>query len=154
MDRRWLELGVGFFLLIGLACLAYLSLKLGDVSLWGDSNYPVQARFSNVAGLKVNAQVSMAGVNIGKVTGIRLQDGQAWVTLSINADVRLEEDTVAAIKTMGIIGDKYVTVTPGASDLFIKPGGIIRDTEPPLDIESLLGRFVFGSMEKAEPKSE
>ncbi|ABK16174.1 outer membrane lipid asymmetry maintenance protein MlaD [Syntrophobacter fumaroxidans] len=152
MERRGLEFGVGLFLLIGLACLGYLSFKLGHLNLWGGSDYPVTAKFSTVAGLKDKAKVFMAGVAIGEVQSIGLKDGEAVVTLSINKDVKLEDDVIASIKTSGLIGDKYVSVTAGASDQYIKPGGAIRDTQPPLDIENLLGRFVFGSVE--QPKGQ
>ena len=148
MERKSIELGVGVFLLIGLACLAYISLKLGDISLWSGSSYDVHARFSSVAGLKEKSTVTMAGVQIGQVRRIGLQEGQAFITLSINKDVKLEEDSIASIKTMGLIGDKYVSISPGGSDVYIKPGGALRDTQPPMDIENLLGRFVFGTMDK------
>jgi phospholipid/cholesterol/gamma-HCH transport system substrate-binding protein len=150
MERKGLELGVGFFLLIGLLCLGYLSFKLGDIHLWGSSDYDVYARFSNVAGLKDKAAVTMAGVDIGQVKKIQLQDGQALLTCSIQKDVRLEEDVIASIKTSGIIGDKYVAISPGASEKFIKPGGTIRDTQPPLDLENLVSKFVFGNVEKSK----
>ncbi len=150
MERRRLELGVGLFLVIGLSCLGYLSFKLGDIHPWGSSDYEVHARFSNVAGLKDKAAVTMAGVTIGQVKNIRLDDGQALLTMGIHKDVRLEEDVIASIKTMGIIGDKYVYVSPGASEEYIKPGGMIRDTQPPLDLENLVSKFVFGNVEKSK----
>jgi len=146
MEKRRLEFSVGIFMIIGLLCLAYLALTLGHLG-WGAARYDVKAVFPTVSGLKNKAAVSMAGVNIGEVRKIQLSDGRAKVTLSINKDVRLEEDSIAGIKTMGIIGDKYVSITPGASDEYIKPGGTIRDTQPPLDIEGLISKFVFGSME-------
>lgn len=149
MDRRGLELGVGVFLVVGVLCLAYLSFKLGDVHLWGDTGYEVTATFSNVAGLKDKAPVTMAGVMIGEVKDIQLKDGQALVTLRIRNGIQLEEDVIAGIKTLGIIGDKYVSISPGSSEEFIRPGGRIRDTQPPLDLESLVGRFVFGNVEKS-----
>ena len=152
MDRRGLELGVGLFLVIGLLSLGYLSLKLGNVHLWRSSDYEVFARFSNVAGLKDKGEVTMAGVTVGRVQNIQLNDGQALLTLSIHKDVRLEEDVIASIKTMGIIGDKYVSISPGASEEYIKPGGAIKDTQPPLDLENLVSKFVFGSVDKAKPE--
>jgi phospholipid/cholesterol/gamma-HCH transport system substrate-binding protein len=152
MERRRLEFGVGIFMIIGLLCMAYLALTLGHLG-WGGSRYDVEALFSTVSGLKNKAAVTMAGVNIGEVRKIQLEDGRAKVTLSINNDVRLEDDSIAGIKTMGIIGDKYVAITPGASEKYIKPGGTIHETQPPLDIEGLISRFVFGSMEsKSNPK--
>jgi phospholipid/cholesterol/gamma-HCH transport system substrate-binding protein len=150
MERRGLELGVGLFLLVGLSCLAYLSFTLGDIHLWGSSDYEIRARFSNVGGLKDKAEVTMAGVTIGQVKGIQLSDGQALLTLSIHKQVQLEEDVIASIKTMGIIGDKYVSISPGASEDYIKPGGMIKDTQPPLDLESLVSKFVFGNVDKAK----
>lgn len=150
MERKGLELGVGIFLLVGFLCLGYLSFKLGDVHLWGSSDYEVHAKFANIAGLKEKAAVTMAGVTIGHVKGIQLQDGQALLTLNIHKGVRLEEDVIASIKTMGIIGDKYVSVSPGASEEYIKPGGMIKDTQPPLDLENLVSKFVFGNVEKSQ----
>ncbi len=115
------------------------------------SDYEVLARFSNTGGLKDKAEVTMAGVTIGQVRDIQLKDGQALLTLSINKNVHLEEDVIASIKTMGIIGDKYVSISPGASDEYIKPGGMIKDTQPPLDLENLVSKFVFGSADKSKP---
>jgi phospholipid/cholesterol/gamma-HCH transport system substrate-binding protein len=154
MDRKGLELGVGLFLLVGLLCLGYLSFKLGDIHPWGSSNYEVFARFSNVAGLKEKATITMAGVTIGHVKNVELQDGQALLTLSIHKNLRLEDDVIASIKTMGIIGDKYLSISPGASEEHIKPGGTIRDTQPPLDLENLLSKFVFGGVEKPQQPNQ
>ena len=146
MERKGLELGVGIFLLIGLACMAYLSLKLGKVQLFGSSDYKLLATFSTTGGLKEQAPVSEAGVNIGRVGHIKLKNGQAQVTLWIHKDVKVEDDAVASIKTTGIIGDKYVSITPGASETYLKPDGTLHDTQPPLDLENLLGKFVFGNV--------
>lgn len=151
MDKKWLEFSVGIFILVGLACLAYLSISLGHLRL-GSTNYEISATFSTVSGLKSKAPVTMAGVNIGEVLAIDLKDGQAKVIFGINKDVKLEEDSVASIKTSGIIGDKYVSIAPGASDNYIKPGGVLRETRPPLDIEALISKFVFGSIESKEGK--
>ncbi len=150
MERKGLELGVGLFLLVGFLCLGYLSFKLGDVKLWRTSDYDVLATFSNVAGLKNKAMVTMAGVTIGQVKDIQLNDGRALLTLNIHKGVLIEEDAIASIKTMGIIGDKYVSISPGASDEYLKAGGTIRDTQPPLDLENLVSRFVFGNAEKPQ----
>ncbi|MCU0573199.1 MAG: outer membrane lipid asymmetry maintenance protein MlaD [Syntrophobacteraceae bacterium] len=154
MERKGIELGVGLFLLVGLLCMAYLSFRLGNVEWLGTSRYRIQAQFSNVGGLTENADVSMAGVKIGKVESIGLQDGLALVTLGIDKNVRIEEDAIAGIKTKGIIGDKYISISPGGSDEYIKPNGRIQDTQPPLDIEALLSKFVFGSIEGNKGKQE
>ncbi len=149
MERKGVtEFLVGIFLLIGMISLAYLSLSLGEVTLLGKSKYyQVSAVFSSVAGLKKDAIVSMAGVEIGRVVGISLtKDKEALVKMRIVRDVKLEEDSIASIKTMGIIGDKYVMISPGASDEIIPPGGRIRETEPPLDLEELIGKYIFGKV--------
>jgi phospholipid/cholesterol/gamma-HCH transport system substrate-binding protein len=146
MESKKLELSVGIFLLIGIFCLAYLSFKLGQVRIWGGSEYLVYANFSNVGGLKPKAAVTMAGVPIGYVQRIQLKNGVALVTLSIHKDVKLEDDVIASIKTTGIIGDKYLTITPGASEQYIQADGRITDTQPPIDIEELIGKFVFGKV--------
>ncbi len=144
-ERKGLEFGVGLFIIIGLACLAYLSFTLGNLGL-GKHSYVIKAVFPTVAGLKTRAEVTMAGVSIGEVKDIRLKDDRAEVVMSINKNVKLEDDSIASIKSMGIIGDKYVSITPGASDTYLKNDGVIRETQPPLDIESLIARFIFGSI--------
>ena len=149
-DRKRLEFSVGIFLIIGVASLAYLALTLGNFGFGRDS-YEVSAIFSTVSGLKPKSQVMMAGVVIGEVQRIQLVDAHAQITMAISKNVKLEEDSIASIKTMGIIGDKYVTITPDASDAYIQNGGTIRETQPPLDIESLISKFVFGNMETKKP---
>jgi len=152
MERKGLELSVGLFLLVGLACLAYLSFNLGKVELLGSSYYDVYANFSTIGTLRIRAPVTMAGVEIGKVKDVQLVNDEAHVTLEIHKEVSLSEDVIASVKTSGIIGEKYVSISPGASEEFIEPGGTIRDTQPPLDVENLLGKFVFGDMEKSGDK--
>jgi phospholipid/cholesterol/gamma-HCH transport system substrate-binding protein len=149
-ERKRLEFSVGMFLIIGVVCLGYLSVSLGNFS-FGRDRYEVSASFSTVSGLKAKSQVMMAGVVIGEVQTIQLSDAHAKITMAINKNVKLEEDSIASIKTMGIIGDKYVTITPGASDTYIQNGGAIRETQPPLDIETLISKFVFGTMETKKP---
>lgn len=151
MERKRLEFSVGIFLIVGMLCMGYLALKLGHLG-FSSTQYEVKAVFPTVAGLKAKAPVTMAGVNIGEVKDIRLKNGQAELTLSISNEVQLEEDVIAGIKTMGIIGDKYISIAPGASDHYIKPGAVIRETQPPLDIEGLISKFVFGSIDSKDKK--
>jgi len=153
LDRKRLEFSVGIFVIIGACCLGYLSFTLGNFSISRD-RYEVSAVFSTVSGLKTKAQVMLAGVNIGEVNKVQLKDDRAEIIMSIDKTVKIEEDSIASIKTMGIIGDKYVSITPGASDTYIQNGGIIRETQPPLDLESLISRFVFGAMDTKKPGEE
>lgn len=134
---------MGIFLVVGLLCLAYLSVKLGDVELFGTKLYSVQARFNNISGLKEGSEVEIAGVKVGKVSRISLDNYQANVELLINPEVRIQEDSIASIRTQGIIGDKYVKISPGGSDEYIKPKGILSETESAVDIEELISKYIF-----------
>ena len=134
---------IGIFVLIGLLCTAYLTIKLGRMEVLGDSGYTVTARFTNVAGLRVGASVEIAGVS-----AIRLDttDFTAHVDLHINEGVPLSEDVMASVKTSGLIGDKYIAITPGGAEGLLPAGSTITDTEPTLDIEALIGKVVFGGV--------
>ncbi len=143
MHRITIETAVGFFLIIGLLCLAYLSVKLGDVELFGTEQYPVRAQFTNISGLKEGSEVEIAGVKIGKVSKIYLENYAATVELLINPDIKIQEDSIASIKTQGIIGDKYVKISPGGAEDYVQPNGRITETESAVDIEALISKYIF-----------
>ena len=145
MQRLNIETTVGLFVLLGIASLAWLSLKLGNVEIGGGDYVPVHAEFVSVTGLKQGVSVEIAGVDIGKVESITLSDYKADVLMKIRAEVRLPDDTIASIRTRGLIGDKYISLSPGASDRMIPPDGKIRDTESAVDLEQLIGEFIHGS---------
>ena len=146
MDRAKLNLGVGIFMILGVLALGYLSIKLGRVSFLGGTGYLVTVDFPSVGGLKEGSTVEIAGVEIGRVETIGLADYQARVVLRLSSDVKLQEDTIASIKTKGLIGEKYVRVSPGGSDKIIAPGGKIREVEAPVDFEELLSKYIFGKV--------
>ncbi len=146
MRRAGVEIAVGIFIIVGLLCLAYVSIKLGNVSLSGKNYYPVKAIFSTVKGLKDNTVVEISGVEVGKVDSIRLDNYEAVTTLLIRKDIKLQEDAIASIRTKGLLGEKYVEITPGGSDKLIPPDGTIFETEPPIDLEKLIGNSVFGKV--------
>lgn len=145
MKRINIETIVGIFLIVGLVALAYLSVQLGGVSLFGTDQYKVTARFANISGLSDNATVQIAGVTVGKVSGIDidLDEYEAVVEMLIDPDVKLQEDTIASIRTQGIIGDKYVKLTPGYLDELIGDGGEIMETESALVLEELISKYMF-----------
>jgi phospholipid/cholesterol/gamma-HCH transport system substrate-binding protein len=145
MDRR-VNVAVGLFLVLGLLALGYLSIKLGRVSFLGTSGYAVVVEFPSVGGLKAGSAVEIAGVEIGRVESIGLADYQARVVLRIQRDVKLQEDSIASIKTKGLIGEKYVRISPGGSDKIIPPNGRIREVEAPVDFEELLSKYIFGKV--------
>jgi phospholipid/cholesterol/gamma-HCH transport system substrate-binding protein len=143
MQKITIETGVGLFLVVGLLCLGYLSVKLGNVSLFGTEQYTVTARFANISGLKEGATIEIAGVSIGKVGKIHLEDYEAQVNLLINPDVKLQEDAIASIRTQGIIGDKYVKIKTGGADEFIEDGGELMETESAIELEELVSKYIF-----------
>ncbi len=143
MKKLNVETGVGIFIVVGLLCLGYLSMKLGDVSLFGTDHYQVNARFVNVSGLKEGATVEIAGVTVGKVSKISLDDYEAFVSLLIKPDVKLQEDVIASIRTQGIIGDKYIKIKTGGSEEFIETNGEIIETESAIELEELISKYVF-----------
>jgi len=145
MKKFNVETAVGTFVVAGFLCFAYLAVKLGDVQVFGREGYHVSAEFSNVSGLKNGARVEIAGVVIGKVTHIQLVDYQAKVDMQLEPDVTLREDAIASIRTQGIIGDKYVKITPGGAEEKIKPGGEILDTEGAISLEELISKYIFES---------
>ena len=148
MRRSALDLGVGIFVLIGVLALGWLSVKLGRVEFLGGSGYQVTADFPSVGGLKAGSAVEIAGVEIGRVEAITLADYQARVQIRIRSDVKLQEDSIASIKTKGLIGEKYIRINPGGSDRIIPPNGTgkIREVEPPVDFEELLSKYIFGKV--------
>lgn len=149
-----LELIVGVFVLTGLAAVAYLALKIGAGNLVGSDTYLVQVRFSNVGGLNPGSNVTIAGVSVGRVEAVRLNpaDYSAIIGLRLRKEVRLPADSIASIKTTGLIGDKYLALAPGADSRMLAPGELITETESAVDLESLISRFAFGNVQTNQPK--
>jgi phospholipid/cholesterol/gamma-HCH transport system substrate-binding protein len=141
-----LELAVGLFVIAGIVCLGYLSIKLGKMEVVGEKGYEVYAVFSSVGGLKVGSSIEIAGVDVGRVRSITLENYQARVILNFPRKIKIQEDAIASIKTQGLIGEKYIEISPGASEKIIQPGGRIQETQPALDIEELISKFVFGKI--------
>jgi len=147
VKKTSIETYVGIFVLLGLICVGYLTIKLGKMELIGDNNYPVYARFQSVSGLKQGAHVEIAGVKVGTIESISLdKDKRAIVKMKIEKGLILTDDVIASVKTAGIIGDKYIKISPGGSDTLLKPGEMITETESALDLEELLSKYVFGKI--------
>lgn len=141
---------VGVFVLIGLLCTGYLAIKLGRMELFSSDGFTVTARFDSASGLRPGADVEMAGVPIGRVTSIKLDADplrtQAVVQMRLTENPHLSDDSTASIKTSGLIGDKYVSLSRGGAEEEIKDGGTITETESPMDIESLIAKYAFGGV--------
>ncbi len=149
MKRSSVEFGVGIFVLLGILCISYLAIRLGEFNVSGDAYYPLKARFTSVTGLKTGAQVEIAGVQVGQVESIALdpKDQRAVVGFNIKQAIHLSDDVIASIKTAGLLGDKFIQLSPGGSDKILKPGDLIIETEPALDIEALISKYAFGKLE-------
>jgi phospholipid/cholesterol/gamma-HCH transport system substrate-binding protein len=154
MKKTYLEFVVGRFLAIGIGCLAWLSIKLARKEFFARNGYELQAGFSNGSGLRRGTPVVIAGVEIGRVASVGLEDYEAKVRLVIRQGVVLQSDTIASIKSQGLIGEKYIELTPGASDTTIKPGGVIRETQPAMDLEALIGKYIQGNLAKPDDKGQ
>jgi phospholipid/cholesterol/gamma-HCH transport system substrate-binding protein len=146
MRRANLELTVGFFVLLGLACLAYLAINLGKIEIYG-KGYQISANFENASGLKIGSTVEVAGVEVGRVLSIQLTPSyQAQVKINVKAGLLVHDDAIASIRTKGIIGDKFVKLSPGSSEKLIPPGGKIINTESAIDLEELLSSYIHGKV--------
>lgn len=151
-----LEFFVGLFTATGVAAAAYLAVGLAGLELSSKDTYLVYAEFDNISGLKYGASVEIAGVPIGVVSDISLKDPVARVTLKLNRSIKLKDDDIASIRTKGIIGDRYVKVSRGASTDYIPEGGTMTETESVIDIEDVIGKVVhsLGGDKDEEPKTE
>jgi phospholipid/cholesterol/gamma-HCH transport system substrate-binding protein len=146
MEKAKLEMVVGVFVFVGILCLGYLSIKLGKLEMIGGDVYEVEAQFNSASGLKPGSTIEIAGVEVGRVRGITLNQDRAMVKLAVNNTVKLYTDTIASIKTRGIIGEKFLALSPGGGGGPLKPGDTIRDTESGLDLEELVSQFVHGKV--------
>ena len=150
MKKYAMETTVGIFLVFGLLCIGYMTVKLGHVSLLGDNAYSLFARFSTVSGLRAGSPVNMLGIEVGRVGGLTMdqKNQRAVVELRIQRGIKVYDDAIASIKTEGLIGDRYVSLDPGGGGEPLKPGGVITDTQPPVDLSELIGKYAFGDVKK------
>lgn len=135
------KLIVGLFAILGIAALAFLSLRLGRIDVFGSPGYTLYADFDNIAGLKNNDRVEIAGVPIGHVASIALKNDRAHIGLFIQNGVEVDSDAIAGIKSSGIIGDKYVAIQLGSGDT-LPNGGTIRQTQSAFVLEDAIGGLI------------
>ncbi len=150
LDKR-VEIGVGLFVFIGIVGIAYLTLKLGEVGGLGQSGYSLQASFDDVGGIRAGADVMIAGVSVGRVLAVELSDeDEAMLNIHINEGVHITEDAIASVRTKGIIGDRYVRISQGGDDQFLKSGDSIEETESILNIEDLIAKFIYSGNDSSK----
>jgi phospholipid/cholesterol/gamma-HCH transport system substrate-binding protein len=145
MKKLNLEIIVGMFLLAGFISFSWLAVKMGDINPFAEETYPVTARFTSISGLKEGSTIELAGVIVGKVSRIELDTGdyEAIVHLDIDKRVELQDDSIASIRTAGIIGDKFIKLTPGGSEIILEAGDEIDETEPSISLEELVSKYIF-----------
>jgi phospholipid/cholesterol/gamma-HCH transport system substrate-binding protein len=151
MKKYAMETTVGIFVVIGLLCIGYMTVKLGNIGFLGENSYPLFARFSSVQGLRDGSSVEMLGIDIGRVQKLTMDQKRqlAVVEFRIKKGIKIYDDAIASIKTEGLIGDRYVSIDPGgASDVLLRPGGVITETNSPTDIQELISKYAFGDVEK------
>lgn len=152
MQKYQMETAVGVFLVLGLICIGYMTVKLGHVSFFSDDSYTLSARFTSVTGLRTGSLVYIAGIEVGRVERLYMDQDkqQAVVEMRIKKDIKIYDDAIAAIKTEGLIGDMHLRIDPGGGGGLLQAGGVITETQPPLDIAELVGKYAFGDVKKQE----
>lgn len=150
--QRRIEILVGIFVLICLISAGYLTLQLGDLQVFSSDYAQYKARFSDVGGLVEGSEVRISGVNVGRVNDIRLDQERFAVIVSfgVEKEIKLSDDTLVSVKTRGLIGDKYLNVSPGGSGIYLEPGDTIIDTQAPVNIQDLISKYAFGEADGGE----
>ncbi|MBI4632314.1 MAG: outer membrane lipid asymmetry maintenance protein MlaD [Deltaproteobacteria bacterium] len=152
MKKFTMETAVGVFLVFGLLCIGYMTVKLGHVSLLGDDSYTLFARFTSVTGLRAGSLVYISGIQVGRVEKLNMdQESQkAVVEIRIRNPIKIYDDAIASIKTEGLIGDMHLSIDPGGAGTLLKPGEAITETQPPVDIADLISKYAFGDVKKKQ----
>lgn len=150
MKSSMTDILVGLFLLIGFVALGWLALQLGEVPWLADSrSYLLYGEFNNISGVKAGADIQISGVKVGTVKELALNDQSfAVVAMQLNREIKVPVDSIASVKSQGIIGDKFIQISLGGDELAFKDGETITDTESAVDLESLISKFAFGQVNK------
>jgi len=148
MDKNIVETLMGALVLVVAGIFIAIAYKSGNFNT-GESGYPITAKFEGVDGITIGSDVRIAGIKIGTVTGqtLDVNDYMAQMTLNIDDEVKIPLDSSAAIVSEGLLGSKYVSITPGAEEEFLKSGEEVEITQSSVNLEALLGKFGFGSAE-------
>jgi phospholipid/cholesterol/gamma-HCH transport system substrate-binding protein len=150
MKKYGMETTVGIFLVIGLLCIAYMTLKLGHLNFLGDNSYSLFGRFTSVTGLRVGSLIYISGIEVGRVESLTMdqKNQNAVVEMRIKKGINVYDDAIASIKTEGLIGDMYLTIEPGGGGVLLKPGETIAETQPAVNIADLIAKYAFGDVKK------
>ncbi len=156
MKKYSTETTVGIFVVIGLLSIGYMAVKLGKIPLFEENTYPLYARFTSVSGLKVGSPVEMFGIQVGKVAKLEIdfKREMALVQIQVRNGLSVYDDGSAAVKTAGLIGDKFIKLDPGGAGNPLKPGATITETTSSPDLEDLIGSLAFGQINKGSPGTQ
>ncbi len=150
MKKYTMETTVGIFLVFGLLCVGYMTVKLGHFSLLGDNAYSLLARFTSVTGLRAGSLVYISGIEVGRVEKLTMdqESQQAVVEMRIRKGINIYDDAIASIKTEGLIGDMHLSINPGGAGALLNPGGVITETQPAVDFAEIISKYAFGDVKK------
>ena len=155
MNKTILDLWVGFFVAVGIVSLAFLALKVGNLSTASAGEvYRLQAKFDNIGGLKVRAPVKSAGVVVGRISDIRF-DPEAYVavvSMDVDARYKFPRDTFATINTSGLLGEQYIGFEVGGDTEMLKAGETIKKTQSAVVLEKLISQFMFNKASEGVDK--
>jgi len=156
MKKYAMETVVGIFVVFGLLCVGYMTVKLGKVDFLKSDSYWLTAKFTTVAGLRIGSPVNILGIEVGRVENITMdqEDLKAVVKMRLNKDIKIYDDAIASIKTEGLIGDKYLSIDPGGGGDLLPNNGVIIDTQAAVDIEQLISKYAFGEVKKEKEKEK
>lgn len=155
MTRKELDLWVGIFAVIGIGAMLFLSLKVANLASFSAADtYQIQAKFENIGSLKVRAPVKSAGVVVGRVSEIHFDNEsfEAVVTLNIDGRFRFPKDSSAKIMTSGLLGEQYISLSPGGDSVNLKNGDMIKLTQSAVVLENLIGQFLYNKAAEGETK--
>jgi phospholipid/cholesterol/gamma-HCH transport system substrate-binding protein len=150
MKKYKIETIVGIFVVLGLICIAYMTIKLGNVYFFSADTYQLTARFNSVTGMKVGNKVDIFGIQVGRVSRIDMdqETQRAIVELKIRKGIKIYDDAIASIKIEGLLGDSYLSIDPGGAGDLLEDGGVITETQSPVDIIELISKYAFGEIKK------
>jgi len=145
MRQHTVEVIVGVFVVIGLAAMAYIAVSFGNMGFLNQGTYSLNAEFDSTSGLRSGARVEIAGVDIGSVGSISLKDYLSNVELKIHGGVKIPADSIAAVRTNGLIGEKLIKIVPGGAEEALENGDTIDDTESSVSLEELISKYIFSA---------
>jgi phospholipid/cholesterol/gamma-HCH transport system substrate-binding protein len=145
-EYKKVEMIVGAFVLVGIISISWMAIKLGQIGGMGTSGYALEAVFTDAGGMRAGSDVMMAGVVIGRVSDVVVNDrSRAKLTLLINDNIPITSDAIASVRTKGIIGERYVRISQGGDDEMLQAGDEIEETESAINIEDLVSKYIFSS---------